>query len=203
MIKDLLKQPVELPSAQFMIMCVLGILFFTSIFKYQDTIYLINKTARNITGSGQVVIGNKSTDDSEKQYAQKSQESKVISNTTANVQTMIIWGFFGLVVYIFAYSFFMVFINPLESDNKESHFVHANKKYLHTKRILWCSTIAVVTAICIGLWTIVTTMVMPYYQLMIYDFSLSTTLVFTLSVVLSMFVVVGIRLGARVIIRTY
>lgn len=201
--KSIFQQPVALPSLQFVIICLLGITIFTSIFKHDDTIYLINKTVSSIAGDNYVLIGDTTVVASKSQYQQRTQNAKYTSKTFANVQTMILWGFLGLVVYYLAYVFFMVFIHPIESDSKESHYVHANKKYLYTKRLLWCATTAFVTVLSIGLWILMTHIVAPYYQLAIYDFSISTFLIFVMSVVLSMFVVVGIRLGCRVIVRTY
>lgn len=203
MFKEFLNQKVALPSLQFVMLCVLGMLLATSLYKHNDTVYLINKTFSTISGDSDVVIGGEKSVSPKLRYEQDVSNKSKTNKTFANVQTMVVWGFFGLVLYYLAYIFFMIFIHPIETDKKESRFVHANKKYLKTKRVMWCCAVVFVTIASIGLWVMFTQIIAPYYLLAIYEFSISALAVFLLSVALSVSVAVGIKLGCRVIIRAY
>lgn len=203
MAKSFLNYPVDMPGILFLLITFILILTSVVVYKHNETMYLINTSVSRITRDDFMLGGRTDEETSKEIFKQQAKSNSPTNKTFANAMTMIFWGFIGAILYYLAFIFFMIFINPVGSDTKRSHYVHADKKYIVMKRLLWCAAIAFVTITLIGAWAIFTRIAAPYYQLSVYDFKILSFVMFVASVALITVMMSGVRLGCRVIIRTY
>lgn len=117
--------------------------------------------------------------------------------------TFVLWFIFGIVAYYLCYGFYATFIHPFSEDVSEGRYIHANKRSLIEKRMLWIIALALTIMLAYGTYFVYRTIVLTYYTASIYNPGLINGLMLLGSIIITSLLVSFVRLGCRVVIRAY
>lgn len=199
----MLRFKVDFPSLFFVTLT--GVLIFASLLvvRFHQSKYFVESLSPGILSSA-----------FSEEEAQSFQDESVITMQQIAVQTrpnkqyldlvtFVLWFVFGIVAYYLCYGFYATFIHPFSSDAAESHFIHADKKSLVKKRVLWFMAVGFTAFLIFGAITVYRSIVLTYYIAAIYNPGLVNWAMLLGSIAITSLMVSFIRLGCRVVIRAY
>ena len=199
---DTRRVKVDLPSLFSVVLT--GVIIFISVvaLRFSQTKYLVESIAPGTLS--------RAFDETEAKQFQQVAHDAILQTASASapnkkvldIASFVMWFLFGLVCYYLCYGIYMAFIHPISEDVTAARFVHANKESLLKRRTLWVMAIIFTGTMVYGVYTVYHT-VLAYYTQSIFQPGIINGLVLLASITVASLMVAIVRIGLRVIVRSY
>ncbi len=196
-----LSNKIYFPDTIFILYAFLAVCALVALVRFADTRYTLERFY-NLVSSENISREEKLTSKQEVSI-EKINRSIPQVKYEAEIVTFVLWGVVGITSLVIWNSLYKIFINPFYNDVVESHYIHANKKSLVKKRVLWIlSTFFTFGLIAMTIY-IFQTIVLPLYTISTYATSWSSIIDLAIGVIFTTLSVIIISLGLHAIYKTY
>lgn len=198
-----LNKKVDFPQPFIILFMTLLVCLLIIGFGFKETKYTFNRFYLSISQSANVSNEIAALRKDKDQSVKEIKVNRPPGQLEADLVTFAIWGVIGLVVFTIGRLLYKSFIYPFYHDSEEANFVHANKGDLFIKRFIWVSSIIVTILVLVFTIIVFKSVVLPYYSIMTYAPARDDGLVLAGAIAIMVALISVLRLGVRIITRTY